>query len=372
MTMIERQVLPIAEGEASVGLTMTSGESGGGSSGLSRRSHQRLYYNALRLLGNVDYFVRRMVPWAAAHIEQDDALNSGDRHRRIVGRFMMTETRFEEAMSRSQILRENIEVVIPVGAYHGDPVVMSMWGINNHHEQTIDPVNHMVHETEYDRPPERLPADRIDALRSDGYDLVNNFNHIHTEDILSLWGPIFGWEATDIDNLRERMRGERNLSPEQRSVWFTAVLSGHEVVALAMAERLDLPLDSQESQTIIESTEWCVRPGWQHRGLGAGAVSYLHAQVVTDLEPLGRPPVIIAETNFTSRADHIGHSSAMIVGPRTVRSLPVSQVLRQNVAIGDGLRPEPLRDFTMMYIPPENIERYYSSEQRSRMLRRDV
>lgn len=362
MTVLERQ-MPITYIDDETVLPM---QPGAGNLGLTRRSYERLYYNARRMLGNVDYFVNRMVPWAVEHA--DDM----HEHRRIVGRIVMTERQLSEALQRSAVIRENMETAIPVGTYNGSPIMMCMWGINNHREQTNDPVSVIERETEYDNSLRSLPSARVESLRRQGYQFVDNVDYIATRDVLSLWGPIFDWSEGDIDNLRDQIRQQRSWLPEQRSVWFTAVTDGTEVVALAMAERLDMPLGNSESLTIVESTEWCVRPAWQRRGLSIGAASHVHAQILTDLASLERPPVIVGETNFTSRSDHVGHSAGMIVAGRSIGPFPVPQVLRQNVAIGDGLRPERLRDFTMMYIPPDSMRDYYSPQQRRQILGRDI
>ncbi len=345
---------------------------GAGILGLGRRSYERLYYNARELLGNVDYFVTRMVPWAAAHVEQDEGFEERDRHRRIVGRIMMTVPQFAEAMRRSQTLQNTIEAVIPVGEYQGSPIVMAMWGINNHREQTIDPVSVIERETVYEHPSQLSPSERVDVLRQQGYRFVDNLDNIDLTQVYSLWHPIFEWSEEDIGALRGRLQEQKSLSPKRRSVWFTAITDLNNVVALAMAERLDLPFHRGDNQSIIESTEWCVRRGWEGLGLGSGAPSHVHAQVLTDLAFLERPPIIVAETNFTSRADRNGHNSGMIVADRKIASFLVSQVLRQNVAVGDGLRSERLRDFTMMYISSDSVRDYYSSEQRSQILGREV
>ncbi len=363
MTMLERQIIPITSEEANDEQPM---QPGAGNLGLSRRSYERLYYNARRILRSVDYFVERILPWAVQHV--DDM----HEHRRIVGRIVMTNGQLSEALQRSKVLQDNIEVAISVGTYNGEPIVMCMWGINNHRGQTIDPVDVIQQETEYQSGPDSLPSERVDALRREGYQFVNNLDDIETDDVLSLWGPIFEWPEQDINALRGRLQQQRDLPPDERSVWFTAVMDGSEVVALAMAERLNLPLGNGESISVVESTEWCVRSEWQGRGLSTGATSHVHAQVLTDLASLEHPPVIVAETNFTSRADRTGHGVGMIVAPRSAESFPVPQVLRQNVAIGDGLRPEHLRDFTMMYIPSENAAQYYSPEHCEKILGREV
>jgi hypothetical protein len=275
-------------------------------------------------------------------------------------------------MGRSETLQHNIEAVIPVGDYRGSSAVMAMWGINNHRVQTNDPVCVIGQETVYEHPPRISPSDRVDILRQQGYQFVDNLDTIDIAQVYSLWHPIFEWSEEDIQNLRGRLQGQRNLSPEERSVWFTAAMDGNNVVALSMAERLDLPFRPGETQSIVESTEWCVREGWQGQGLGTAAPVHVHAQVFTDLASLERPPIIVAETNFTSRADRNGHNAGMIVADRQIESFPVSQVLRQNVAVGDGLRPERLRDFTMMYVPPDSVRDYYSPAQCSQILGRDI
>jgi hypothetical protein len=349
MTTIEQ-----ARSQANVDQAM---QPGAGSLGLSRRSYERLYYNATRALGNVDYFVNRMAPWA------EERVVDSSEHQRIVGRILMTESQLFEVLQRSEALQRSIEVAIPVGEYLGSPMMMTMWGINNNTRQTLVDIPHIVRETEYLDMPKIAPITRVDALRNQGYAFVDSADFVSTEQIFSLWGPIFEWPQHDINALRSRLSAERTISPVSRSVWFSAIMYNSDVVSLAMAERLNLPLGGGDYIPIIESTEWCVRPAWQQRGLGVGAISHVHAQVFRDLSSHPRQPIVVAETNFTSRADRLGHSAGMVVGDREINSFFVPQILRQNVAVSDGIRSDRLRDFTMMYIPPENIARYYSNQQ---------
>lgn len=344
------------ESDGSQDMTDQALQPGAGNLGLSKRSYERLYYNARQALTSVDYLVNRMMPWAEEHVS--DTMP----HRRIVGRIIMTEAQLSESLHRSAPLREHVEVAVPVGDYFGSRMVMVMWGVNNHHEHTLDPVNYISHETEYTQALHIPPSMRVRSIREQRYEFVEHIDQSAMNDIVSLWGSIFEWTDIDVQGLRIRLQEQQRVSPEDRSVWFTRIMAGDDVVALAMAERLDLPLGGGDTVPIIESTEWCVRPGWQQRGLGIGAVSHVHAQVFRDLERVARQPIILAETNFTSRADRIGHGAGMVVGPHVIDSIYIPQVLRQNVAVIDARRSDRLRDFTMMYISPEHRDRYYSPE----------
>lgn len=354
MLNIERQDMPMTQNEGSAEGQM---QPGAGALGLTRRSYERLYYNGLESLQSVDNLVDYVVPWA------EEQVQDGTGVRRVVIRLLMAPEQLSETLERSETLRRSIEVAIPIERQGQQPVVMAMWGINNHLERMIVPVETITQETTYTDEVDPDLVSRTEGLRAQGFRFSEVMDDIDTEEIYSLWHPIFEWSEQDVVTLRERMRGQQSVARRDRSVWFSAVREGDRVVALAMADRLDLPLGNGETIPIVESTEWCVRNGWYGRGLGAGAVSFVQAQVVRDLRELSRPPVILAETNFTSRADRIGHQTGMIVGPRVFDGHPVTQILQQNVAVGDGLRPERLRDFTMMYIPPTHLTSFYSQAQ---------
>jgi hypothetical protein len=330
---------------------------GAGVLGLTHRSYERIYYNGFETLRSVDNLVHDVAPWAEMQVQDGTGV------RRVVVRLLMRSHQLSEVLERSEVLSRNLEVSIPVGESGESQIVMAMWGINNHDERTNDPIEAMQRDTTYCDDANANLAERTLNLRALGYRFTDSLEEIDTEEIFSLWHPIFDWSRQDIDSLRERVNGQQGIISTDRSVWFSAVQNEDRVVSLAMAERLDLPLGNGESVPIIESTEWCVRNGWYGQGLGVGAVSFVQVQVVRDLRGLSHPPVILAETNFTSRADRIGHQTGMIVGSRVFEGHAVTQILQQNVAVGDGLRPERLRDFTMMYIPPEHLTSFYSQAQ---------
>lgn len=340
---------------------------GAGNLGLTRRSYERLYLNARQIMRNVRYLVDRVATWVAGHVQD------GSEHRRIVSRFIMTETDLTDALNQSDILSQNIEAVIPVGDFEGTPIRMVMFGVNRGDERTNNPVSEIEYAThDVIRPEPHELTDNIDGLRERGVEFVDTFDGIQTDEILSLWGPIFEWTTPDIDHLRLRLQRESDMSSEQRSVWMTAAVRNGELISLAMAERLNLPIENGEVLSIVESTEWCVRSDWQGNGVASATVSHVHAQVLEDLATLPRAPIVVAETNFTSRAHATGSHAGMIVAEREVGRHHVSQVLRQNVGVGDGLRPERLRDFTFMYLDRQAVFQLYSPAQRIHLLGRDI
>ena len=330
-------------------------EPGAGNLGLTRRSYDRLYYNGRRVVRDVEYLIHRQVPWASQRIEEGDA-------ERVVGRFLLTQEQLVETCHRSSILRGNIEVAVPVGMHDGSPIIMAMWALNRHNRRPLVSVDHMCHETDRLDGFHPDPLRRVESLRQQGFRFVRNPGRLSLDRIYDLWGPIFGWSQSDIEGLPRRFYAQEQLHATERSVWFSAIVHGDDLVALSTAERLNLPLRRGVSVPIVESTEWCVDPRWEGRGLAAGCVSYLHAQIFSDLEMLDCPPVIIAETNFMSRADRVGYSSGMRIPPRWIEGIFVPQILCQNVSVGDGLSEAPLRDFTMMYIPPEHVRLMYAPE----------
>ena len=336
-------------------------EPGAGNLGLSRRSHNRLYYNASRPIRSVDYLINRQAPWASERVDLRDC-------ERFVGRFLLTDNQLHEALSESEFLRDSIEAVVPIGVIDTNPYCMAMWGINSAERQTLVPLERMIEQTEGHIRPNSTPSERILSLNNEGFHFVQHIKDFFKPQIQELWGPIFGWSQSDVENLGERLNGQHNLAPHDRSIWFSALRRGPDIIAMATAERLNLPLGNNMSVPVIESTEWCTRPEWQQNGMMAGTVAHLHGQILEDLSSLYPRPIIVAETNFMTRADLVGNAVGMQVPPRNIGGFFVPQILRQNVAIGDGKTSDELRDFTMMYLPPESIESFYSSELRAAML----
>lgn len=336
-------------------------EPGAGNLGLSRRSHNRIYYNARSPISSVDYLINRQVPWASQRVEMQDC-------ERFVGRFLLTEDQLHEALSESEFLRDSIEAIVPVGVIDNNPYWMAMWGINAVDRQPLVSPERMIYETDSHIRPIKNPSERILSLHNEGFHFIHHLQDFLKPQIQELWGPIFGWSQSDIDNLGERLNSQHDLAPRDKSVWFSALHRGPEIIAMATAERLNLPLGNNISVPVIESTEWCTRPEWQQNGMMAGTVAYLHGQILEDLSSLHPQPIIVAETNFMTRADLVGNAVGMQVPPRNLNGFFVPQILRQNVGIGDGITDDELRDFTMMYLPRESIDRFYSSEQREAML----
>lgn len=151
----------------------------------------------------------------------------------------------------------------------------------------------------------------------------------------------------------------QHIVPAKRPVWFSAAIAAGQVYSISMAERLDMPLGAGRSVPIIESTEWRTSLGNERRGLMAATISYLHEQVISDLQQNPLPPFIVAETNYRSSAYRVGWAAGMEVPERHNGAVP-PQVLVQNVEVVDGHTPRGLRDFIFMHLPMSVLTQNYA------------
>jgi len=174
-----------------------------------------------------------------------------------------------------------------------------------------------------------------------------------------LWGTTFGWNHGQIDAFAQRLEADRHTEKLDRSVWFAGVEHDGLLVSAVMAERLTLP-GNDGPIDLVESTEWATRKGHDGNGYTPTALAALNAQILGDLadSPNGRP-LIFAECNFTNRADRTGSSVGMVIPSREY----ASQVLPQNVVVGDGQQPHGYRDFNLMVLPLKSQQAYYSPGQ---------
>lgn len=327
-----------------------------GGMGIERRGFDRWYFNRPLLIPDIDRLHRYRMH-AQRRIE-----GTADTATRAVGRFMMTDSMLQTVLQDQQ-LQPLVEAAIPIPKIESDPeqLWMVMGAVNNSKRIPLVPVAHMIQETSNLGPPKKNPIEHMNNVDAHRFNFVDVPNQFLIPQILELWGPIFGWNEEGIKTLATRLDYESSLPAEQRTVWFSMLVNekptGHPVVALAMGERLEVPLGNGQSISIIESTEWCRHNNYEKRkGLMSATAVHLHCQILRDLETLSRPPLIIAETNFHSGAHRVGAAAGMQIGPRDIFGVPIQQLLIQNVEVKDG--ESGLRDFSMMYLSPESHHLY--------------
>lgn len=351
-----------------VGKAYMAGEilSSTGSLGLEYRSFDRLYLN---WRGGVVDDLTRLDRWAgiaASAMENGLTSQSGDVSR-CVGRFLVSADGMA-GISQFPNLRTHIEAAVPV-----DPtIVMVLFGFNHVSRRPLLPVDEMIVKTAGLSISGLRPIDRIFAAQDRGLRFISDIRPEDMEPILSLWQSTFGWSGMELTHLSRRLASQIFLPPEKRSVWFSGLFSGTDVVSLATAERLTLPVGDGNQVHIIESTEWRTRKDAGRQGFGAATVSHLHTQVIDDMERGNEPYVIIAETNYLSGAYRLGNGSALRIPMRQFNHVTIPQILVQNVAVGDGLAPQGLRDFIMMYLDDESKRIYYSPAMRRAVLERST
>jgi hypothetical protein len=205
---------------------------------------------------------------------------------------------------------------------------------------------------------------RIEGVLEKGYTVTDQITEDILPQVFNLWKDTFGWEGQEVINLAKRLQDQQSLPPHERKVWFTGIMDGKELVAVSMAERLDLPLGN-DNLTLVESTEWkSIR---KKEGLLAAAAAGTHAQVLQDLQGLN--PFIYAECRYQSRADLAAHGVGMEMPPRIIGGydgvetpIIIPQALMQNVEV-DGQ----LSDFTYWHLSPEGIAQYYPPQEVDRI-----
>ncbi len=289
---------------------------------------------------------------------------------RCVGKFLVKEDVFEE-LRRSRTLRDRIEAAIPTPhTIRGEleepqKVWLLIAAVNSSSRRLHESSKDMMRRVNIDRRFEHItPQARVASVRSQGFAFIDEIRVRDIPAIYNLWGTTFGWDEQGIRNRAQNIHVQKEEQPSRKSSWFSGVVdpSGR-IAALAVAERLDIPLGYDlGTLSLVESTEWRGRDDVRNLGLVSASVTYLHAQVIRDLSVLSTPPLIFAETNYMSRAYRVGFASGMDVPPRKVRGLSIPQILEQNVEVGDGYEPIGLRDFMVMYLPPEAYTQLYSTQ----------
>lgn len=327
---------------------MTNAEilSSTGDLGLDRRTYDRLYLNWRFGVVNDSSFLEHQLARARQAVDQKLAS-------RCVGRFLVHPDTYDKIIEQPS-LSQYLEASVPIEDWNQHTVAqMVMFGINGQERSPLVSPENVIRETNSRPPVSRLASERIAQAQSHGLEFSPIIEDWMIPQILGLWEETFGWDKGKIEGLQRRVNLTQNLMPSERPVWFNAAVDDSRIYTVSMAERLDMPLRDGRSVPIVESTEWRTAPGYERRGLMAATVADLHNHVVSDLEDCSLPPLVIAETNFTSDAFRVGWAAGMEVPNRRDGRIP-AQMLVQNVEVGDGYEPHGLRDFVFMYLPHTN------------------
>jgi hypothetical protein len=343
-----------------------------GALGLEFRSFDRYYLNS-------PYGVLEEIGLLERYLHMGRDVIQRERHgaTRCVARTLVSESVLGE-MIQHPFLSTVIEAAVPTGidmaSMNGSTgeVWMVLNGLNHSRRQSPYTVEQIVHDVELSRRDhKKSPLQRTEELLSQGYLYTSTIPTNRIDEVVNLWGPTFGWAREGVAKLQERLVEEQQMERSQRAVWFSGLIDSQGlVVSIATGELLNMPLGNGGYLPVVESTEWRRIDSVHRHGLMAATVSHLHAQVFRDLE--GQNPLIIAETNYWSGAHNVGFAAGMDVAPREIAGGKVPQTLMQNVAVGDGIEPSGLRDFTMMYVPIEARERLYNKDICAAMLQEGV
>lgn len=318
-----------------------------GECGVSRRSYDRIYINGTyssdpEQFGNNYNRLNRL-------------LTRSPKITRVVSRSIIGPSVLERVVDDPQV-RNDLEVHLPLREFGYDEDSLVYIARNNQRRISQGDLKKMSSEVQGANVERTDPIKSIEELRNNGYIFTaGNLTLDQMQKVFSLWGPTFNWTEEQIVNLNDRLR-EESETPD-KYVWFSGVFKGDEVVSLAMAERLTLPGKDGKPVDLIETTEWVTAPKYQNNGYMPAALHYLNAQIIRDMRNKGIVPVIYAECNVQSKAYRAGMKSGLQMPDTSV----ASQILQQNVGIGDGLgnQPSGLRDFAFMYMSRDVMENVY-------------
>lgn len=332
--------------------------------GLEKRTFARYYFNQHKSLNFSEISRLKMLGEKAIKKQRE-------KHTRAVGRFILKE-------SDVQKLLENqfpIEAIVPTEIIHEKERLFMVLGAINHPSRQKIHDNYQVIQEEMQKEQKMfLPLGRrVQLLREQGFTFLSTIPNHYEKSLLGLWQETFGWDQQSISALSSRIAESKKIPQARRDIWVSLLINpDDELVAAAMAERLDFHIYGKNI-CIVESTEWKRSDAFQHqKGLMIATLGFLHANILEDLHSLDSPPLLIAETNVMSRSDRAGRGAGLILANTTFRDYTIPQYLVQNVEVRDGYTPEGLRDFFMMYLPPENRDMFYNEDQRNLILQYSV
>lgn len=303
--------------------------SSAGGPGTSRRQDNRLYHNA-----EIYHDSGSQVADVYEDLKcQATAMSDISRvvFRGVVSHGVLVELHHSE-------LSDQIEVALPLNQY-GEESWLTYLASNNSDRIAANSFDEIVRATAM---PPTTPAE----YARNGY--VDRVRSSQGAQLHSLWADTFGWSENEIKSFVENVSQQTTLPSSERSLWFSGVEQPEiGLAAAAMAERIDMP-SKLGSITLIESTEWRS----VQRGLMPSVLRHLNQQIAPFRSSDGRPPVVYAETNFTSRSDRAGYKAGYRIPCRYYGR----QVLEQHVTVNDGIRPSGLREFSFMALPIETLE----------------
>ncbi len=324
-----------------------------GGSGISIRSHDRLYFNSKQYSTNPVILEKNF----------QRLTEVGERHPQEISRNVFRGLVHDNVVQyiSNNGFKEHIEVALPVKEFTGDDSWLIYVAKNKPDREVIVPREVMIEQTNFQKKEIISPLQRIQSIVQEGYTFANHIHKDQIEQVHALWGETFGWGRYEIDNFRKRLIRNSDNPPSQKDVWFSAIRDNGNIISAAMAERLEIP-SAKVKLDLIESTEWRTGDKYAGNGFMTATITALNAQIVSDLQDNQNGlPIIFAECNFQSRSDRAGNGAGLRIPKRSY----APQILTQNVMVHDG-QPVPdgkLRDITIMYLPVETIQNHYSAMQ---------
>lgn len=328
-----------------------------GSLGLERRSYDRLYWNwrglPLKRVGHLASAFSRL-----ERIAEREGMT------RTVFRGLFTEDGYENLLNHHEEMPDvQQEVALRITSWKDKPCWVVVLGRNAPNRNAVLQGRDFYQKLNYHADPNfsHCLENGVDVQRSIENILRNRFTisseirDSMVESLQDLWGPTFEWTEEGVRDLQKRLQRQKSIPSSPKFVWFTGVEDDGKVVAAATAERIDFKREN-EPLTLVESTEWVTYLSYRKRGLMTGAVNHLNAQILNDL---GQETVIYAECNWKTGAYRVGRASGLVM-PEPNAGWGVYNILRQNVAVGDGREPVGLRDFVFMYLSKDEVVRSYS------------
>ncbi|MBU2632779.1 hypothetical protein KKG52_03620 [Patescibacteria group bacterium] len=331
-----------------------------GEVGVSQRSFNRIYYNGERLVESYDQLTD-------SYQSLSEQMDSSQEISRSVVRVVATKDVVRETVLDIDFFKQ-IEVLVPVSCDKNEWLMVV--AKNKPGRDTNRSLLTMVSETEEYTDFNKTFPQRLRDVLGQGFNFSSEIAGFE-ESLLEIWGETFGWSLMEIYNLSHRLRRERFIKKEDKTVWFSAVKSGEDIIAAAMAERLRLPIKHGRYIDLVESTEWKTRKASEGRHLMTAALINLNCQILSDLsDEIGSNPFIFAECNFTTRSDRAAHGAGFVIPKRLTMGVFVPQILKQNVAVVDGREPKDgLRDFTFVCLPKDSTDNLYSRDRVDEVLR---
>lgn len=356
-----------------------------GGIGLQERPFRRAYLNVTSPIETTDELIaatRETTRFAGRQALRTDG--------RAVVRGLFDQSVITDLVNRGDRLHRGIEVAVPVGQDEW----YTVWAENGPKRGQSFQVSEMVKATEtYEKTPNSAKTN-VEKVLNKGYRIVSEITPEMTDDVLLLWGKTFNWDNEEVKNLAESLQREKEKPPHERTMWFTGIMDGDQLIAANMAERVMIPSKNGDIK-IVESTEWKVKEtvvgpdyeiieqGYEGKGLMQAAIAATNVQVLEDLGT--ESTFIYAECNFASRADIAGQRAGMVVPPRSFdldgsgEVRVAEQVMIGNVGINDNIsgvgypmeeggKQFELRDFVFLHLPQESIEQHYGFEDRSYVL----